>query len=293
MEINQAISEFLRFCIVERNLSNETVESYKIDLESFLKSYENIIDTNQLSKDDIDTFVFDLSLNGYSSATIRRRISCLQTFYAFLESEDIKKNILVKIDMPKLENKLPSFLNDDEVNLLLNFYNGDTKNSIRNKAIINILYSCGLRVSELVNLKIDNIINSDYLIKVSGKGSKERLIPIRKEAHDDLINYIDNVRSKIIIVDKKYLFLTNGGKKISRQLVNQILDKAAKECNIDKPVHPHTLRHSFATQLINNGASLRIVQELLGHSNLETTQIYTHMSNSKAIEAYNLFWDKK
>lgn len=293
MEINQAISEFLRFCIVERNLSQETVESYKIDLVSFLKSYENIIDTNQLSKDDIDTFVFDLSINGYSSATIRRRISCLQTFYAFLESEDIKKNILVKIDMPKLENKLPSFLNDDEVNLLLNFYNGDTKKSIRNKAIINILYSCGLRVSELINLKIDNINNSDYLIKVSGKGNKERLIPIRKEAYNDLINYIDNVRSKIIIVDKKYLFLTNGGKKISRQLVNQILDKAAKECNIDKPVHPHTLRHSFATQLINNGASLRIVQELLGHSNLETTQIYTHMSNSKAIEAYNLFWDKK
>lgn len=293
MEINQAISEFLRFCIVERNLSQETVESYKIDLDSFLKSYENIIDTNQLSKNDIDTFVFDLSINGYSSATIRRRISCLQTFYAFLESEDIKKNILVKIDMPKLENKLPSFLNDDEVNLLLNFYNQDTKNSIRNKAIINILYSCGLRVSELINLKIDNINNSDYLIKVSGKGNKERLIPIRKEAYNDLINYIDNVRSKIIIVDKKYLFLTNGGKKISRQLVNQILDKAAKECNIDKPVHPHTLRHSFATQLINNGASLRIVQELLGHSNLETTQIYTHMSNSKAIEAYNLFWDKK
>lgn len=293
MEINQAIYEFLRFCIVERNLSKETVESYKIDLDSFLKSYENIIDTNQLSKNDIDTFVFDLSINGYSSATIRRRISCLQTFYAFLESEDIKKNILVKIDMPKLENKLPSFLNDDEVNLLLNFYNQDTKNSIRNKAIINILYSCGLRVSELINLKIDNINNSDYLIKVSGKGNKERLIPIRKEAYNDLINYIDNVRSKIIIVDKKYLFLTNGGKKISRQLVNQILDKAAKECNIDKPVHPHTLRHSFATQLINNGASLRIVQELLGHSNLETTQIYTHMSNSKAIEAYNLFWDKK
>ncbi len=293
MEINQAISEFLRFCIVERNLSQETTESYKIDLVSFLKSYENIIDTNQLSKDDIDTFVFDLSINGYSSATIRRRISCLQTFYAFLESEDIKKNILVKIDMPKLENKLPSFLNDDEVNLLLNFYNGDTKKSIRNKAIINILYSCGLRVSELINLKIDNINNSDYLIKVSGKGNKERLIPIRKEAYNDLINYIDNVRSKIIIVDKKYLFLTNGGKKISRQLVNQILDKAAKECNIDKPVHPHTLRHSFGTQLINNGASLRIVQELLGHSNLETTQIYTHMSNSKAIEAYNLFWDKK
>lgn len=293
MEINQAISEFLRFCIVERNLSQETVESYKIDLDSFLKSYRNIIDTNQLSKDDIDTFVFDLSINGYSSATIRRRISCLQTFYAFLESEDIKKNILVKIDMPKLENELPSFLNDDEVNLLLNFYNGDTKNSIRNKAIINILYSCGLRVSELINLKIDNINNSDYLIKVSGKGNKERLIPIRKEAYNDLINYIDNVRSKIIIVDKKYLFLTNGGKKISRQLVNQILDKAAKECNIDKPVHPHTLRHSFATQLINNGASLRIVQELLGHSNLETTQIYTHISNSKAIEAYNLFWDKK
>ena len=293
MEINQAISEFLRFCIVERNLSQETVKSYKIDLVSFLKSYENIIDTNQLSKDDIDTFVFDLSINGYSSATIRRRISCLQTFYAFLESEDIKKNILVKIDMPKLENKLPSFLNDDEVNLLLNFYNGDTKKSIRNKAIINILYSCGLRVSELINLKIDNINNSDYLIKVCGKGNKERLIPIRKEAYNDLINYIDNVRSKIIIVDKKYLFLTNGGKKISRQLVNQILDKAAKECNIDKPVHPHTLRHSFATQLINNGASLRIVQELLGHSNLETTQIYTHMSNSKAIEAYNLFWDKK
>ena len=293
MEINQAISEFFRFCIVERNLSKETVESYKIDLDSFLKSYENIIDTNQLSKDDIDTFVFDLSINGYSSATIRRRISCLQTFYTFLESEDIKKNILVKIDMPKLENKLPSFLNDDEVNLLINFYNGDTKNSIRNKAIINILYSCGLRVSELINLKIDNINNSDYLIKVSGKGNKERLIPIRKEAYNDLINYIDNVRSKIIIVDKKYLFLTNGGKKISRQLVNQILDKAAKECNIDKPVHPHTLRHSFATLLINNGASLRIVQELLGHSNLETTQIYTHMSNSKAIEAYNLFWDKK
>lgn len=293
MEINQAISEFFRFCIVERNLSKETVESYKIDLDSFLKSYENIIDTNQLSKDDIDTFVFDLSINGYSSATIRRRISCLQTFYAFLESEDIKKNILAKIDMPKLENKLPSFLNDDEVNLLINFYNGDTKNSIRNKAIINILYSCGLRVSELINLKIDNINNSDYLIKVSGKGNKERLIPIRKEAYNDLINYIDNARSKIIIVDKKYLFLTNGGKKISRQLVNQILEKAAKECNIDKPVHPHTLRHSFATQLINNGASLRIVQELLGHSNLETTQIYTHMSNSKAIEAYNLFWDKK
>ena len=294
MKINDAIDKFIQYCLFERNLTKSTVESYRYDLKIFLENFPHIEDTDQLTEEDIDYFTYKQSINGNKSKTIRRRITVLTNFYYFLANSGINDELLIEeMSIPKTDKELPDFLTSDEVDRLLNAPNVKKKSGLRDKAMIQMMYSCGLRVSELVNLRLKNVNGQERNVTVIGKGRKERNIPIREEAILLLEKYITEVRNKGKIVDKMYIFLNNRGKKISRQYFFMQIKKYAKDIGIEKEIHPHTLRHSFATHLLENGADLRVVQEMLGHSNVSTTQIYTHLSNSKVINAYDKFWNKK
>ena len=196
--------------------------------------------------------------------------------------------------MPKTPKKLPVYLTKEEVDRLLDVIPLTNKNHIRNKAMVEIMYCSGLRVSELCSLKMKQVNVNERIITVLGKGKKERSIPIREESLKYLLLYINEVRNKLkLIVDKSYVFLNLKGKKISRQYFFIEIRKYAKMAGIEKEIHPHSLRHSFATHLLENGADLRVVQELLGHTNIETTQIYTHLTNEKILNEYDQFWKKK
>lgn len=295
MKINEAFEKYLQFCMFEKQLTNVTIKDYKDDFKKFLYYFPNIKDTSELSKEDFNNFTFNQSIDDLSEKTISRRITFLKEFYIFLESEGIvKEDIVDNIEMPKTPKKLPVYLTKEEVDRLLNVIPLNNKNNIRNKAMIEIMYCSGLRVSELCNLRIKQVNVNERIISVIGKGKKERSIPIREESLKYLLLYINEVRNKLkLIVDKSYVFLNSKGKKISRQYFFVEIRKYAKMAGIDKEIHPHSLRHSFATHLLENGADLRVVQELLGHTNIETTQIYTHLTNEKILSEYDQFWKKK
>ena len=208
---------------------------------------------------------------------------CSKTFYNYLIfDEKISQNPSSEIYSPKLEKKLPIVLSTEEIDRIISCFDLSKENGERNRTIIECLYSCGLRVTELVNLKISEINFIDGYIKIIGKGNKQRITPINKKLSTYLKNYIDSIRSKLKI-DKSnsdYLFLNRRGKKISRVLVFNIVKTACQKVGIKKNISPHTFRHSFATHLVEGGADLRAVQEMLGHSNITTTEIYTHLDTN-------------
>lgn len=292
MEINKAIKQFLQYCLFEKGLTKVTIDDYNEDFKVFLKMFPSINDTSQLTKNDLEDFIFEQSLNGLKSTSIRRRITTLKNFYIFLDNEKITNGIASDVELPKKEQRLPVYLTIDETNALLNAANTSNKNDIKYYAMMQVMYSCGLRITELINLQFKQVNAQERLVTVIGKGKKERSIPIRIEAINALENYIQ-VRNKCKIVEKQYIFLSKNGKRMTRQTFFINLKKYAKKANIQKEIHPHTLRHSFATHLLENGADLRTVQEMLGHTNIETTQIYTHLSNSKVMNSYDLYWNKK
>ena len=294
MNINDAFENFLQHCRFEKTLTNQTIEDYKADFYQFQKYYPEKNDTSKLSSIDLNDFSYDQAINGLSPSTIARRIATIKNFYLFLEGEGISKNLVdSEIELPKKEKNLPSVLTEDEINKLLNNPDLSTEKGIRDHAILEIMYSCGLRVSEAVNLTLKQINEQERLVSVIGKGKKERIIPIRETALKALKQYINEIRNKHLVIDKNYVFLDKKGKQISRQALYNIVVKNAKEAGIEKPIHPHTLRHSFATHLLDNGADLRVVQELLGHTNIGTTQIYTHITPKTIVKSYDLYWKDK
>ena len=292
MNINDAIDQYLQYCLIEKNLTSVTIEDYRYSLKDFLK-YFPIEDTNQLTSLQIEEYSFNQALDGKKPTSISLRITVLKNFLVFLDNEGITLKLVKDVTLPKKDSLLPVYLTIEEVDRLLNSIDTSTNIGLRDKALIEVMYSSGLRVSELMNLQLKQVNAQEKMINVIGKGKKERSIPIRQEAIDYLTEYIIKVRNKGKIVDKQYIFLNKNGKKLSRQYFFNRIKKYAKEAGIEKEIHPHTLRHSFATHLIENGADVRTVQEMLGHTNIETTQIYTHLSNSKIISAYNLYWKKK
>jgi integrase/recombinase XerD len=294
MEMRDAIDRFLQSQLFERNLTRATVASYYSDLKLFLKYYPDIKTTEELKKEDIDTFSFDQAVNGLNASSVRRRITTLKRFFLFLEDEKITQNLSGEVSIPKIAKKLPTYLTEEEVAMLLNSIDRSSGEGKRDYAIIEILYSSGLRVSELVSLRLRDVNAQDGFLTVIGKGKKQRMVPIRKEALEAVQDYIISYRMKLKeIGDKSALFLNRQGEKLSRQYIFLLVKKYAKLANIDKDIHPHTLRHSFATHLVEHGANLRSVQEMLGHTYLETTQIYTHISKAKIVDTYDLFWKKK
>lgn len=291
MKIEDAFENFLQHCKFEKTLTNITIENYKEDFSIFLRYYPDKKEVSDLTKDDLNDFSYDQALNGLSPTTIARRISTIKNFYSFLEGENIVKGIISdEIIIPKKEHHLPQVLSEEEVNALLKAPDLSTEKGIKEYAILDILYSCGLRVSEAVNLQINQINEQEGIINILGKGKKERIVPIRKEALKALKRYISKVRNEHLVIDKKIVFLDKKGKKMSRQAIYNIVKENAKKAEIKKEIHPHTLRHSFATHLLDNGADLRVVQELLGHTKIGTTQIYTHVTAKTLVKSYDLYW---
>ncbi len=292
MKIEQAFTKYLQFCVIEKNLRPLTISNYKDDFKVFLEYFPYIEDTDDLSIGDIDEFNYKQSIDELKVTTIKRRISTLKNFYIFLESEGIKTDIIKEVLTPKANKYLPEYLTIEEVNDLFSSFKNDTFEEIRDYAILEMIYSCGLRISELIELKLKDINAQEKVVKIVGKGFKEREVPIRDEALIALNEYLKYVKKNMIVVDKNIIFLNKHGNKLTRQYVWQMIKKRAKKAGITKDISPHTLRHSFATHLLSKGCDLKVVQKLLGHENIETTQIYTHVAEEKILNIYDKYRKK-
>lgn len=280
--MNAFLKEYLAHLKVEKNLTSNTISSYKNDLETFIGFIEDrgISDFSEINSEHILSFFSLLKKLGLNERSTARYFSSIRGFFKYLiRNEYLESSPIEKIKAPKISRKLPTVLSVEEMNLLLNAPTTDDKFGIRDKAMLEVFYACGLRVSELINLKIVDLFLKENLIKVFGKGRKERLIPIGSAAIAWLENYLTHSRPflKKNLQSENYVFLSNRGKKFSRMGVWKIVNKYIKQVNLKKEIHPHTFRHSFATHLIEGGADLRSVQEMLGHSDISTTQIYTHI----------------
>ena len=279
-ELDKYMNEYIS---AEYNTSKNTRESYKTDLYLLAKYYKGK-NIKNLNKEDIQEY---LRKNDKSSKTKARYLTSINNFYKYLvENNLISKNPCDGIKMPKLEKKLPDYLTIEEVDNLLNI-RASTAYELRNKAMLETLYATGMRISELVNLTMSNLFLEDHLIKVFGKGSKERLVPIGDTAITALEEYLKFGRGELLgTKSSEYVFISSRHTNITRQAFFKYIKKLCQEKGIKKNISPHILRHSFATHLLNNGADLRVVQELLGHSDISTTQIYTHLSNEKLEQEY-------
>lgn len=286
--MDREIDLFISYLLIDKKYSQHTIDSYTNDLNKF-SSYINK-PVAQINKDDIIGILKKLNDENLSNSSINHFVTVLRSFYKFLVINNIvKENIMNFISSPKREKHLPKVLSEEEIDKLLNIPLNDAF-SYRNKAIIELMYATGLRVSELVNLKVNDIDLNMALLKTLGKGSKERIIPLGDYALNYLKLYINEYRSLLIKKNlNDYLFLNNHGNKLTRQGLFKMLDKLANEQGIKTEISPHTLRHSFATHLLNGGADLRSIQELLGHSDISTTQIYAHVSNQKLNDDYHKF----
>jgi len=281
--MNLFLREYLGVLKLEKNLSNNTIISYKNDLSIFILFMKNdfgIDDPENITHSHLASFfklLFDLGLTGSSAA---RYLSSLKGFFHFLiHNKYITKNPIDKIDSPKLKKNLPEVLTITEMETVLSKPLTDEKLGLRDKALLEVMYACGLRVSELINLKASDIFLKEEIIRILGKGSKERLVPIGSSAIHWINEYLKQSRPLLSkkMKSENYIFLNIRGSKLSRMGIWKIIDKYVKEAEIKKNIHPHTFRHSFATHLIEGGADLRAVQEMLGHADISTTQIYTHI----------------
>ena len=289
MSINNLIDEFLRYLKIDKGYSINTIESYKRDLEKF-SVFNKDKDINKINSNDLKNYVKYLNSEGLNDKSISRNISCIKSFYKFLViNKYISDNISDGIYIPKVKKSLPSTLSEEDVINLLDIKLTDNY-SYRNKAMLELMYATGLRVSELVNLKLQDIDLTNDIIRTFGKGSKERVIPIGDYAKEYLEKYLYEYRGSMLKGRQvEYVFLNNHGNGLTRQAFFKIIKRIAKEKRIDKELSPHTLRHSFATHMLKYGADLRTIQELLGHSDISTTQIYTHISREQLKENYDSF----
>lgn len=282
----QYLSEYLEFLEIEKGLSKNTTDAYRRDLISFMDfcvEVRNIYSIDKISRNDLNAFILDLREKKYSPSSVTRKVASLRGFFKwFCANEYGKINPAQTLEQPKLPKKLPKVMSIDELTTILN----SGLNKIET-LIVELLYGCGLRVSELVNLKISNIDIKSKYIECFGKGSKERLVPFGEKAKSALNKYLKE-RELILLknpsVNTDFLLLKDDGKKISRQEVYVFIRTQGEK--VHKHISPHTLRHSFATHLLDNGADLRVVQELLGHSDVSTTQLYTHITKKRLKEVY-------
>ena len=284
------LKEYLDALRVERNLSSMTCEAYKQDLNDYLKFIKSkktkeIFEITQMH---IREYIRELNKKGFASSSIARRFSSIRSYHKFLIAEKIMdQNPTLILSTPKSPKKLPSVLNEIEISKIIDSIDESTQFGLRDKAIIEMLYSCGLRVTELCELDLSNLFLDDDLIRVYGKGMKERLLPIGKRAKLYLNKYLIRVRPSFDRQNKSsVVFLSRNGKPLTRSMINKILNKWSDFSGINKSISPHVLRHSFATHLLEGGADLRFVQALLGHSDITTTQIYTHLDKEHLREVY-------
>lgn len=280
--VSICLKEFINYIKYQRNYSSHTVSAYRADLEQFFSFAGYDIDSVDI--DFLRKYLFHLKLNkNYGSRSISRKIAAIKSFFKFLAKRGyIKKNPALLICSPRLPERLPSFLTYKEVENILESANGKDEAGLRDRAIMELLYSSGLRVGELVSLKIEDINIPEGTVKVRGKGNKERIVPIGSYALNSIFEYL----KKRSIARTPFIFLNKKGGRITSRSVERIVNKYAKLAGISKKVTPHVFRHSFATHLLDRGADLRTVQEMLGHSDIVTTQIYTHVTVQRLKQLY-------
>ena len=287
MEISDAVDRFHQYIMVEKGLSKQTWISYLEHLQAFFSYFQDKQTTDDLIESDLYEFLkYELSL-GLSVSTALRRLSSTRSFYLFLKKEGLYSGNIPDIETPKKPKHLPNCLTEDEVDRLLSAPDIESPSGLRDKAMLETMYSSGLRVSELLNLEKGQVNLTQGVITVFGKGAKERKVPIADYAIDYIKLYIKKVRNLNPNKGSKYLFLSMKGEPLSRVYFFKQVKKYSELAGIETEVSPHTLRHSFATHLLNHGAQLRIVQGMLGHTNIATTQIYTHVSSEKLKEDYD------
>ena len=295
MDIIDAMDNYYQYIVAEKGLSLLSAKAYLEDINHFIKDYRlnNIKDTDQLKSDDLSNFLQYEIKNGKSITTSLRRLSSLKGFFMFLIKEGIIDIPLEEVEAPKKPFHLPTLISLEEVEALLDAPNIEKDDELRDRAMLELMYASGLRVSELLNVKRGDVDLKLNIVTVMGKGGKQRKIPFGEYASDYIAKYINDVRSKNINSKSSYLFLSKYGEPLSRQYFFFQIKKYAMIAGIKENISPHTLRHCFATHLLNNGADLRVVQEMLGHSNIATTQIYTHVTSKRIVEAYNALMQSK
>ncbi len=285
-EWSELVEGFRLFLKLEKSLSANSIEAYLRDvskLENYCAIAKITLLPQNLSYKNISDFVIFIHQLGVSNTSQARIISGIRAFYKYLLIEDlINEDPTALLEGPKLKRTLPDILTIDEIDSMVNSIDLSDKHGQRNKTIIEVLYGCGLRVSELCDLKISNINFEDEFIKVKGKGLKERLVPLGKPAANNLKLYLTAIRNNINILNnfEDYVFINNRGKNYSRVMIFYIIKELTKNAGVTKIISPHTLRHSFASHMVDGGADLRAVQEMLGHESIVTTEIYTHIDNS-------------
>ena len=290
------VNEFKNYLKLERSLSNNSIDAYLLDirkLTSFIsENYSTSLSIENINVSIIESFIKYLFKSESSTYSQARIVSGLKSFFNYLLLEEkIDINPMELIDSPKLVRKLPETLSIQEIEIIINAVDLDSKEGMRNKAILETLYSCGLRVSELVNLKVQNLFLDIGFIKVLGKGRKERLVPIGTKAAECISIYMKDYRTNLNISEgfEGYLFINRRGKNLTRNMIFIIVKDLVKKAGLNKNISPHTFRHSFATHLIEGGADLRAVQEMLGHESITTTEIYTHLNKNYLKEVVNKF----
>lgn len=285
------LQEYLRALSLEKGFSNNTIFSYENDVRRYIQFLDDqkISSVQQITTLTIQDYAGLLSDLGLSGASIARNFSAIRGFHKFLVEEGYTEiNPTELLETPRLRRRLPEVLSIDDITILMNAPDVETSMGIRDRAILECLYGCGLRASELIDLKIENLFLDEEMLRVFGKGSKERVIPIGKEAIHWVKLYLARVRPSLSkgITSRNQLFLNRFGKRFSRMGLWKLIQKYVRQANITCRVYPHIFRHSFATHLLENGADLRAVQEMLGHVDISTTQIYTHLSNQYLRDIY-------
>lgn len=298
MKWSHAISDYRNYLNLERGLSKNSIDSYSRDIQKlilFLEKQEISVSPTTISKEIVQQFVYEIAktVNPRSQA---RMISGLRSFFDYLVFEDYRKtNPTDLIESPKIGRKLPDTLSYDEISNIIKAIDLSKPHGERNRTILETLYACGLRVSELINLKISDLFFDEGFIRVIGKGNKQRFVPIYKKAQKHIQFYIRDIR--IHIIPKKgfedTVFLNRRGGALSRQMIFMILKEATMNAQITKKISPHTLRHSFATHLLENNADLRVIQQMLGHESITTTEVYVHLDKSHLKKVVEQFHPRK
>lgn len=299
-DIETNIKLFINYLKLEKSLSDNTISSYIFDLKllsTYLQNETGIKSSAEISENNLIDFITHAGEmqskreKKYSEKSIYRLISVLKSFFKYLATEDIiADNPAENLDSPRVSRTLPSVLTIDEVNKIFDSVNLSDKSGLRDRALLETMYASGLRVSEVINLEISSIFFEEGFLRILGKGSKERIVPIGLTALNYLEKYCNSERNQIKNQDSQnYVFLNFRGKRMSRMAVWNIVKKYSAAAGIRKEIHPHTLRHTFATHLLEGGADIRIIQEMLGHSDISTTQIYTHIDKEYLIEIHKTF----
>ena len=295
--MERTLTHFTGYLAMERGLSKNSVKAYQTDLLDFLQylnNIKNIHSFDQVSRENILDYLEHCGQQNMESSSIARRLVSIKVFFRYLTQERmIASDITHVMESPKLWKLLPDHLSGTEIIKLIEAFPARGKDPLlcRNHCIMELLYSSGLRVSECASLKLDMIRFDEHLLRILGKGSKERIVPIGSVAIECLQYYLTQIRPQLLKnnANNAYVFLSNHGKRLDRERIWSIVKEAAILAGINKNIHPHTLRHSFASHLLENGADLRVIQEMLGHADISTTQIYTHVNERQLLDVHRKF----